>query len=303
MKRKMPTHPFRPIREELEKEQHLDPYSESAVDLSDQSRFPESYRLAFLDPSFMLLDSLRPVRLQLELLKPETKLKEANIESTIVIFGSARILSPKNANELLKKALKEQQRSPNAETDAAVKFAEKKVAQSVYYQEAQKLGALVSASYQTESRRDFVITTGGGPGIMEAANRGASDVKAKTIGLNILLPFEQTPNPYISDNLSFRFHYFAIRKMHFLIRARALVAFPGGFGTLDEVFETLTLLQTKKIRPIPVLLFGKQFWQKLINFDYLIEEGLISPGDLRLFAYVETAEEAFDFIKRFYNHE
>jgi uncharacterized protein (TIGR00730 family) len=175
--------------------------------------------------------------------------------------------------------------------------AKRALASSRYYEEARTLARLISESCQCSDKATHVVTTGGGPGIMEAANRGAHDAKAKSIGFNIVLPYEQAPNPYITPDLSFQFHYFAVRKMHFLMRARALVVFPGGFGTMDELFETMTLVQTRKIEPIPILLFGKGFWQRTIDFDALVEEGTISPEDLNLFHYVETAEEAWEFLK------
>jgi len=262
-----------------------------------------SYRLAFLDPDFLLRRSLRSVRLQLELLKPELALQDEHIESTVVVFGSARIQSPRTAKAeftLAKEALAISPNKPQLKRN--LEKAKAQLEKSKYYEEARKLAALISSDCQKEQQRQFVIVTGGGPGIMQAANQGAYDVKAKSIGLNIVLPQEQGPNPYISPELCFQFHYFAIRKMHFLIRARALVCFPGGYGTLDELFETLTLLQTKKIRPMPLLLFGKEYWSRLINFDMLVDEGMISPEDLRYFQYVETAEEAWQQISVFYKN-
>lgn len=253
-----------------------------------------SYRLAFQDPEFLLRDELRPVRLQLELLKPELILQENNIESTIVIFGSARIPEPQSAAAGLaaaKAALQHDAASPGLQHN--VRIAERKVANSRYYKEARKLGRLIAA-YSDDHR--FVVMTGGGPGIMEAANRGAHDAGAFSIGMNIVLPHEQQPNPYITPDLNFQFHYFAIRKMHMIMRAKALVAFPGGFGTLDELFETLTLIQTGKVRRIPVLLYGKEFWERVIHFQALVDEGTIAPGDLDLFCYVDTAEEAWEII-------
>jgi uncharacterized protein (TIGR00730 family) len=237
-----------------------------------------AYRLAFADDDFLLREELRPVRLQLELLKPELELQGHRIESTIVVFGSARIPEKDDDNP----------RDPDLLENGR------------YYDEARRFGRIVSEANQDEEKRRFVIVTGGGPGIMEAANRGAYDVGAMSIGLNITLPHEQAPNPYITPDLSFQFHYFAIRKMHFMMRARALVIFPGGFGTLDELFEALCLIQTKKIRPLPVLLFGESFWRKVINFDALVEAGTISSRDLQLFRYVETAEEAWHHIREHY---
>jgi uncharacterized protein (TIGR00730 family) len=253
-----------------------------------------SYRLAFQDPDFLLKDELRPVRLQLELLKPELILQEHHIESTIVIFGSARIPEPESAAEGLAAARAELQRdASNPALQRHVRIAERKAANSRYYAEARRLGRLIAA--HSDDHR-FVVMTGGGPGIMAAANRGAHDAGALSIGMNIVLPHEQLPNPYITPDLNFQFHYFAIRKMHLIMRAKALVAFPGGFGTLDELFETLTLIQTGKVRRIPVLLFGREFWERVIRFQALVDEGTIAPGDLSLFSYVDTAEAAWEMI-------
>jgi uncharacterized protein (TIGR00730 family) len=296
MKRKLST-PLRNIREELSS---APSNKKTASYITDQKDLPSSYRLAFLDPEFMLSEATRPMRLQLELLKPELALQKQNILSTIIVFGSARISSPEKAKLELFRALKDYKKNASEHHATALKLAQKKLKQSHYYTEAQKFSRIVSADSQNNTTRQYVMMTGGGPGIMEAANRGAHEIGAKSIGLNILLPFEQFPNSYISPELSFRFHYFAIRKMHFLMRAKALVAFPGGFGTLDEIFETLTLLQTQKMSPIPVLLFHREFWQKAVNFEFLLEEGLISPEDMHLFKYVETAEEAWNYIQRFY---
>lgn len=267
----------------------------SCVD-SPQCSSP-SYRLAFQDPDFLLKDELRAVRLQLELLKPELSLQEMHIQSTVVVFGSARILDPETAEAQLVSAqseLRENLDDPGLAQKVAK--ARKALENSKYYDEARNLGHLVS---QNSGKDKLVIITGGGPGIMEAANRGAHDAGIPSIGMNIVLPHEQTSNPYITPDLNFQFHYFAIRKMHLLMRAKALAAFPGGFGTLDELFETLTLIQTGKVSPIPVMLFGKQFWQRIINFEALVEEGTISLEDLDLFRYVETAEEAWEFITQF----
>ena len=265
---------------------------------SPQTKSP-SYKLAFQDDDFMLWNELRPVRLQLELLKPELIQQQHHIESTIVIFGSSRIPDPETAQKTLESIEAEVKKNPHDPILIhRLKIAQRTLANSKYYEEAIKLARLISTSCQCEGGMTHVVTTGGGPGIMEAANRGAHEVGAKTIGFNIVLPSEQSPNPYITPELSFQFHYFAIRKMQFLMRARALVAFPGGFGTLDELFETLTLVQTKKIKPIPILLFGKKFWQRTIRFDALVEEGTISPEDLDVFRYVDAAEEAWEFIQK-----
>jgi uncharacterized protein (TIGR00730 family) len=256
-----------------------------------------SYRLAFRDHDFLLLDELRPVRLQLELLKPELILQEHQIGSTIVIFGGTRIPEPIVAHEQLARAVAAADKDPTDESLARkARIASRLAEKSRYYEEARKLTSLISQAGKLPGNSKEVIVTGGGPGIMEAGNRGAHDVGAESIGLNIVLPFEQKPNEYITPELCFQFHYFAVRKMHFLMRAKALVVFPGGFGTLDELFETLTLIQTKKIHPIPVLIFGKDFWKRIIDFEALVEEGTVSPEDIQLFQYVETAEEAWAII-------
>ena len=257
---------------------------------------PESaYRLAFTDNDFLLREELRPVRMQLELLKPEMVQQEQGIESTIVIFGSARIPAPDEAARQLKAA--------RAAGDAgAVQRAETRVAMSRYYEEAHRFAGLVTTRSRSHDTPIYVVT-GGGPGIMEAGNRGAHDVGGKSIGLNIVLPHEQAPNPYITPELCFQFHYFALRKMHLLMRSIALVCFPGGFGTLDELFEVMTLQQTGKVRRRPILLFGREFWNRIVNFEALAEEGVINFADLDLFRWVETAEEAWDHIKAFYELE
>jgi uncharacterized protein (TIGR00730 family) len=255
-----------------------------------------SYTLAYQDVDFLLRDELRAVRLQVELLKPELILKEQHIESTIVIFGSARIPDPEKAEaQLVAVQAEYRENSTDRELARRVDAARKALDNSKYYDEARKLGNLISRNTVKDR---WVVITGGGPGIMEAANRGAHEAGVPSIGMNIVLPFEQAPNPYITPDLNFQFHYFAIRKMHLLMRAKSLVVFPGGFGTLDELFETLTLIQTKKVSPIPVLLFGRSFWQRIVNFEALAEEGTISPKDLALFTYVETAEEAWEIISK-----
>ncbi len=256
-----------------------------------QTRSP-SYRLAFNDSDFLLRDELRPVRFQLELLKPEMLLDEADIGSTLVVYGSARIPAPDEAQALL----------AAADTPEKRKVAERLAAKAHYYEEARALARMVSERAIVENgMRQFVICSGGGPSIMEAANRGAVEAGAETVGLNIVLPHEQAPNPYVTPHLSFQFHYFALRKMHFLLRARAVAVFPGGFGTLDEFMELLTLIQTGKMKPIPILLFGAEFWSRVVNFQALAEEGVINPADLALFTPVETAQEAWDEIVRFYD--
>ncbi|MBR9980664.1 MAG: TIGR00730 family Rossman fold protein [Desulfatitalea sp.] len=256
-----------------------------------------AYRLAFNDIDFMLREELRPVRLQLELLKPELMLNERGIEGTIGVYGSARIPEPGVARRQLADAEAAAAADPNDTVLAkSLRVARRRLETSRYYDEARKFAGLVSQANKASDEFNCVVATGGGPGIMEAANRGAHEAGMPSIGLNIVLPFEQKPNDYITPELCFNFHYFAIRKMHFLMRAKALVVFPGGFGTLDELFETLTLIQTHKVKPFPVLIFGKQFWDRVIHFEALVEEGTISPEDLELFHYVETAEEAWELI-------
>ncbi len=255
-----------------------------------------AYELAFQDNDFLLRDELRPVRLQLELLKPELVLNEYGVKSTVVIYGSARTKDPDVAADHL--SIIQSQIKAEGVTEAlskALKKAERDLDQSRYYREARQLAALIS---QNTEKNKLMVITGGGPGIMEAANRGADDVGGQSIGLNIVLPFEQRPNTYITPELCFQFHYFAIRKMQFLIRAKSLVAFPGGFGTMDELFETLTLIQTRKIKPIPVLLFGRDFWEQVINFEALIDQGTISARDIDIFQFVDTAEDAWHAIKK-----
>jgi hypothetical protein len=256
-----------------------------------------SYVPADRDTEFLQRDELRSVRIGLELLKPELIQTEQGIRSTIVVFGSARLQEPEIARQTARKADTEAAGRPDdlALAEAAA-VAHRQLSLSKYYEIAREFGRLVSSTCQTDDHCDYVVMTGGGPGIMEAANRGAADVQAKSIGLNITLPHEQQPNPYISPGLSFQFRYFAIRKMHFLIRAKALVAFPGGFGTLDELFETLTLLQTGKTENVIVVLIGQDFWKSLINWNLLIDHGLISRQDLGLFHYAETAQEAWNLI-------
>jgi uncharacterized protein (TIGR00730 family) len=262
---------------------------------SPQCRSP-SYRLAYQDIDFLLLDELRPVRLQLELMKPELALKEHHIDSTVVVFGSARLADPETAEAGLVSAQSEYRRNPeDPELTRRLAVARRVLKNSRYYEEARRLGHLISSNTLIDK---LVVITGGGPGIMEAANRGANDAGMPSIGMNIVLPHEQEPNAYITPELNFQFHYFAVRKMHLLMRAKSLVAFPGGFGTLDELFETLTLIQTRKIKPIPVLLFGREFWERVLNFQALVEEGTVSPEDLQLFEFVESAEAAWDIISR-----
>jgi hypothetical protein len=273
-----PKRVFSPARVEAEVARHTTEVPQTAN---------PAYRLAFQDPDFLLREDLRPVRFQLELLKPELLLDEAGISSTFVFYGSARIPEPSKAHALLDSAVSDFQR----------KVAERLRAKSKYYDEARQLARFASQVAPDEAgRKHFVVCSGGGPAIMEAANRGAADEGAESIGLNIVLPHEQLPNPYVTPSLSFQFHYFALRKMHFLIRARAVAVFPGGFGTFDEAFELLTLVQTGKVKPLPILFFGRDYWRRVIDFDALVEEGTIAPDDLELFTFVETAEEAWGHV-------
>ncbi len=263
-----------------------------------------SYILANKDSALLDRYELRPVRLQLELLKPELILAEHNINSTIVVFGGTRILEKSKAESKVRRIKKRLDKKPG---DAGLKkklaVAKNVLAKSHYYDEARRFAAIVSAASQKPVQREFVIVTGGGPGIMEAANRGAYESRAVSVGLNITLPMEQHPNKYITRDLCFQFRYFAIRKMHFLLRAKALLAFPGGFGTFDELFEGLTLLQTHKVKPLPIILFGTEYWKKMVNFDFMVSEGVIDPEDAELFEYADTAEEAWGIIRDFYKKE
>ena len=262
---------------------------DAAKHLSRYEGPESSYQLAFTDTDFLLREEMRPVRMQLELLKPEMVQDEQGIESTIVMFGSARIVPRDVAERLVADA-----RSANDTT--ALALAEQHMAMSHYYEEARRFATLVTQK-SAQLATPIYVVTGGGPGIMEAGNRGAFEAGGKSIGLNIVLQHEQMPNPYITPELCFQFHYFGLRKMHFLMRSVALVCFPGGFGTLDEMFEALTLIQTGKSRRRPVLLFGREFWTRLINFELLVETGMISALDLQLFRFVETAEEAWGYLE------
>jgi len=256
----------------------------------------DAYKLASRDIDFLMTDDLRPIRLQLELLKPELNLRREDIRSTIPVFGSARILPP----DVAAARLAELESKPGTASEADLAHARKQVVYAHYYEEARAFSRLVAERLQNGDGQNYVIVTGGGPGIMEAANRGADDSGARSIGLNITLPHEQAPNPYSSPELSFQFRYFAIRKMHFLLRAKALVAFPGGYGTLDELFEVLTLIQTEKIARIPVVLIGRAFWDRAVDFDFLVEEGVLDTHSVGLFELVETASEAIDIIEAFH---
>jgi uncharacterized protein (TIGR00730 family) len=272
-------------------EQEAD-FADSQPQHTPQTAHP-AYRLAFRDTDFLLRDELRPVRFQLELMKPEMLLDEARVGSTLVMYGSARIPPP----ESVEVALAGAKDLPADEREVVERLA----AKSKYYTEAYRLArAATERSIIENGRRQFVVCSGGGPSIMEAANRGASDAGGESIGLNIVLPHEQAPNPYVTPYLAFQFHYFALRKMHFLIRAKAVAVFPGGFGTFDEMFELLTLIQTGKMKPIPVLLFGREFWTQVIDFDALAREGVVSRRDLDLITWCETAEDAWAAIADFY---
>ncbi|MDP6717026.1 MAG: TIGR00730 family Rossman fold protein [Pirellulaceae bacterium] len=263
-----------------------------------------SYRLAEMDTDFLSRPELRPVRTELELLKPEMTFEEQGIISTIVAFGGTQIVERNEAEERLAQAESALKASPkNKKRKRAVQRARQVLDKSKYYDEARTFGHLVTSQCQGDERHDFVIITGGGPGIMEAANRGAYDAGGKSIGLNITLPKEQRPNPYITPELCFQFHYFALRKMHFLMRARALVVFPGGFGTLDELFDALTLRQTNRMQDIPIILFGRDYWQQVIDFQFLADEGVIADEHLDLVAYAESAQEAWDIICEYHRHD
>jgi len=264
----------------------------------------DANRLAFVDHEFIQRDDLTSVRLQLEFLKPELLQHEAGITATVVIFGSARIPEPERASALVRQARARHEADPGNEAlRRSLSQAEHVEANSVYYEEARRLGALITRDTLDCGPCDLVVVTGGGPGIMEAANRGAMEAGGKSIGLNIQLPFEQQLNPYITPDLRFQFHYFAIRKMHFLKRAKALVACPGGFGTMDELFDALTLVQTGKLDPLPILLMGRRYWQRVLHLEAMVDEGVISEEDLHLVEFVDSAEEAWDIIRAFYYSE
>lgn len=254
----------------------------------------DANRLAFADPEFLLRRETRGIRFQLEMLKPEIDQQAQGIDNTIVVYGSARFPAPEQASAALKQA-------EESGDEAALTLAKRDMRNAHYYEQARLFARLVAAHSNTRPAAErLFICTGGGPGIMEAANRGAQEMGAPTVGLNIVLPHEQGSNPYVSPSLNFKFHYFALRKMHFMMRAKALVAFPGGFGTLDELFEVITLVQTRKAKPVPIILFGSDYWKRLFNFEVLVEEGAISPDDLKLFQYVDDPQVAWQAIKHFY---
>jgi len=261
-----------------------------------------NYRLAEQDADFIARNDIRGPRLEIEYLKADTILADQHIDHTIVVFGSTRIPEPAVARrnlEGLRAALKAH--PDNSEALQRLAIAERILEKSRYYDVAREFGRLVGDAARKAGAPRLFVMTGGGPGLMEAANRGASDAGAKTVGLNIDLPHEQYPNPYVTPDLCFRFHYFALRKLHLLLRARALVSFPGGYGTLDELFEILTLIQTRKIKPIPVVLVGEHFWRQAVDFDFLVEEGVIDVEDRELFWFAETAREVWDGIVRWYD--
>ena len=254
----------------------------------------DAYRLAFADPEFLFRRETRGIRFQLEMLKPDLGQAEQGIENTVVVYGSARFVAPDEAAAQLSEA-------EASGDEVRLQRAHQAVRNAHYYDQARQFARLVAEHSERQQPADRIyICTGGGPGIMEAANRGAYEAGAANVGLNILLPHEQQGNRYITPELCFKFHYFALRKMHFMMRAKALVAFPGGFGTLDELFEVLTLVQTKKAKPVPIVLFGADYWKRLINFDVLVEEGTISAQDLNLFHYTDEPQEAWDLIRAFY---
>jgi len=280
---------------DLQAQRLADAVLETHLMSDDRPRLqPNAYRLAFTDNEFLLRRETRGIRFQLELLKPDLAQQELGIENTIVVFGSARFREPAEAERQLHKA----QASGDA---SAIRRAQALLRNAHYYEKSRRFAQLVADySLSCPKQDQLYIVTGGGPGIMEAANRGAHDRGVLNVGLNILLPHEQEPNPYISPELCFKFHYFALRKMHFLMRAKALVAFPGGFGTLDELFEILTLVQCRKAKPVPIFLFGSDYWKRLLNLEVLVEEGAISPEDLDLFSYVDEPEQAWEGIRQFY---
>ncbi|MDO6586551.1 LOG family protein [Salipiger sp. 1_MG-2023] len=262
-----------------------------------------SYRLAEADPDFVGGQDLRAVRLELDYLKTEHGLAAHEIAHTVVVFGSTRIPEPAAAQRALDAARQARDAAPqDADLQAAHALAERIAVNSRYYVIARAFARRIAEAGDGQNGDKIAIMTGGGPGLMEAANRGAMDLSSQSVGLNIALPQEQAPNPYLTEGLCFQLHYFAMRKLHFLLRARALVAFPGGFGTFDELFETLVLVQTRKIAPLPILLVGRDFWSRAVDFGFLQEQGVISRGDRALFSFVETADEAFDHIANWYRN-
>jgi uncharacterized protein (TIGR00730 family) len=288
----------RPLPERSPKPAHEDPAAPGRVAAILAS---PSYREADRDLDFLGWDSVRGVRLQIDYYKAELLLEQHRIEHTIVVFGSTRMTEPAAAAAAVRELEESAARAPaDAELARRLAVARRQLANSRYYEEARALGRLVGQAPLLATGGKVVVMTGGGPWIMEAANRGACDVGAKSVGLNITLPHEQYPNPYVTPELCFSFHYFAIRKLHFLQRARALVAFPGGFGTLDELFETLALIQTRKMPAVPVVLVGRSYWERAFDVEFLLAEGTIDPEDRELFGYAESGEEAWDIICRWH---
>jgi uncharacterized protein (TIGR00730 family) len=274
---------------------------ETSKEMIQRLKASSAYRVAFRDPEFLDSAAARAIRLQAELVKPEVTFRRNNVWSTIVVFGGTRIDEPAKARARVRRLETKLKKKPDdADIKRQLAIARKIEEKSHFYEEAREFARMVSIEYQQKDQHHFVIVTGGGPGIMEAANRGAFETNSKSIGLNITLPMEQEPNPYITPSLCLHFHYFAIRKMHFLLRAKALVAFPGGYGTLDELFEALTLVQTGKVRRLPIILFGEDYWKKIINFKALVEEGTIDEEDVNLIVYADTAKDAWEYIKYFY---
>ncbi len=266
-------------------------------ELIKQIKESPTYKIAFEDETFLHSSDTRGVRLELDYLKAELQMRRMGIEHTIVVFGSARILEQKTAVEKLEKIQRKLQKKPkDRKLLRELYVAERMVGKSIYYEDARRFGALVGKSGKGVKDTRITLMTGGGPGIMEAANRGCFDVGAKSIGLNIQLPHEQFPNPYVTPELCFQFHYFAIRKMHFMQRAKALVVYPGGFGTFDELFEMLTLIQTHKSQDIPVVLIGRGYWERAVDFAFLVEEGVIAQEDLEIFYFCDNADEAWEYI-------
>jgi uncharacterized protein (TIGR00730 family) len=293
-----PVHRREPLPQQQPKSTEEDPAAQQRVNAILTS---SSYRQADEDIEFLNSYDARGARLQLDYLKPELLLARHAIRGTIVVFGGTRILERAAVQRQIETLRVAQAADPgNADLTRRLKIAERLLAKSHYYDVAREFGSLLARSVPSVDGHDLVIMTGGGPGIMEAANRGAYDLGAKTVGLNIRLPHEQYPNPYVTPDLCFRFHYFAMRKLHFLLRAKALVAFPGGYGTIDELFETLTLVQTRTIKPVPVVLVGETYWRQAINIDFLVEEGVIDDEDRDLFWFAETAQEIWDGIQHWH---
>jgi uncharacterized protein (TIGR00730 family) len=268
------------------------PLRTSGEDISTARKVPQTpqtaaaaYRLAFADQEFLTSEDTRGIRFQLEYLKTELRLRERGINSTVVLFGGARIPEPGKAAWAARNEVQKQNLEAN----------------SRFYTEARRFAQYASLTSKALDYKDYVVVTGGGPGVMEAGNRGAHDIGAPSIGMNIVLPHEQAPNIYVTPDLSFNFHYFATRKIHLVLRSRAVAIFPGGFGTLDEFFEVLTLIQTGRMERIPLLLFGRDFWDRAINLEVLEEQGTISPGDTSLFTKVDTAEDGWNVVREHYN--